>query len=355
MEVKMDDLMSIYDNDIKKKTKNKKRIYNFELNKMINILNAKEKLEKGNVICKYNIFIITKPKCRVIMSQNITDKLVNHYIAKNILIPKLSKYLDNRNCATRKDMGLSYAFNMFKDYLRIFNIKYNNFYILKIDISKYFYSINHKVLKSLLISKLNEEEYDLISKVIDSTNYNYINDNIIKLRDKYKLKDIPLYKDGVGLSLGLMTNQFLAIFYLHKLHHYMVHNLRLKYFIIYMDDYYIVHHDKKYLDECLDKIKYILDNEYKLKINLKKTKIVSIYEGVSFLGFRFKKVNNKIKINILDSSIYRIKKRVKEVKYLLVNNKIPIGRAYSSINGYLNRYNYDKDKIKKIVDYYFKE
>lgn len=78
MEVKMDDLISIYDNDIKKKTKNKKRIYNFELNKMINILNAKEKLEKGNVICKYNIFIITKPKCRVIMSQNITDKLVNH-------------------------------------------------------------------------------------------------------------------------------------------------------------------------------------------------------------------------------------------------------------------------------------
>ena len=176
MEVKMDDLMSIYDNDIKKKTKNKKRIYNFELNKMINILNAKEKLEKGNVICKYNIFIITKPKCRVIMSQNITDKLVNHYIAKNILIPKLSKYLDNRNCATRKDMGLSYAFNMFKDYLRIFNIKYNNFY-----------SIDHKVLKSLLISKLNEEEYDLISKVIDSTNYNYINDKGIFKNKSYNL------------------------------------------------------------------------------------------------------------------------------------------------------------------------
>lgn len=52
MEVKINDLLEIYEKDIKKNTKNKKRIYNFELNKMINIVNAKEKLETKNVICK---------------------------------------------------------------------------------------------------------------------------------------------------------------------------------------------------------------------------------------------------------------------------------------------------------------
>lgn len=94
-------------------------------------------------------------------------------------------------------------------------------------------------------------------------------------------------------------------------------------------------------------------NTYKLKLNV--NKIISINEGVSFIGYRFKKVNNKIKINILKSSIKSIKKRVKEVKYLLNNNLISINSAYSSINGYLNRYKYDKYKIEKIIKLYFEE
>ena len=355
MEVKINDLLEIYEKDIKKNTKNKKRIYNFELNKMINIVNAKEKLETKNVICKYNIFIITKPKCRVIMSHSITDKLVNHYITKHILIPKLEKYLDDRICATRKNKGLIYAFNMFKNYLRICNIKYNNFYMLKIDISKYFYSIDHEVLKKLIKDKLTSEEYEIVSKVIDSTNYSYINKKIINIMKKTNINDLPLYYNGKGLSIGLMSNQFLAIYYTNNLIHYIVHVLGLKYTCIYMDDIVCVHHDKKYLYKCLELIKYELENTYKLKLNVKKTKITSINEGVSFIGYRFKKVNNKIKINILKSSIKRIKKRVKEVKYLLNNNLISINSAYSSINGYLNRYKYDKYKIERIIKLYFDE
>lgn len=63
---------------------------------------------------KYNIFLVFKPKIRVVMSQSVYDKIINHYVARFILIPKLNKYLNDRNCATRKGMGTSYAIDLLK-------------------------------------------------------------------------------------------------------------------------------------------------------------------------------------------------------------------------------------------------
>ena len=75
-----------------------------------------------------------------------------------------------------------------------------------------------------------------------------------------------------------MTSQFLSIFYLYKLDHYIVNNLHIKYYIRYMDDFVLIHHDKDVLKQALKKIENILKNIYKLKLNNKKTKIISINE-----------------------------------------------------------------------------
>ena len=123
----------------------------------------------------YNIFLIKDPKYRVIMSQNIYDKVINHYIAKYILDSKLSKYLDNRNVATRKNMGSSYGIDLLLKYIEKLKRKNQVFYILKLDISKYFYSIDHNVLKSLLKDKLTNEEYNFLDIIISSTNEEYVN------------------------------------------------------------------------------------------------------------------------------------------------------------------------------------
>ena len=109
-------------------------------------------------------------------------------------------------------MGTSCALKMFKKEIKNFK-KYDNFYFFKLDISKYFYSINHEVLKSLLINDLNEEEYDLVSKIIDSTNKDYVNRKISYLESKINEK-LPKYEFGCGLPIGNLTSQFLAIFYL---------------------------------------------------------------------------------------------------------------------------------------------
>ena len=117
-------------------------------------------------------------------------------MTRYVLEPKLTKYLDNRNIATRVGLGCDYGIKLIKKYINKMK-KYNNFYILKLDIKKYFYNINHDKLKEMIKNDLNNIEYKIICNIIDSTNEDYINKIINKLG-----KDLPLYQKGRGLPIG---------------------------------------------------------------------------------------------------------------------------------------------------------
>ena len=189
VKVNVDDILFIYEKQVSINTKNKRKVYNFERNKIENIYDIKYIIESAKYnIVKYNIFSINSPKYRIVMSLNMKDKIINHYVSRFILIPRLEKYLDIRNCATRVNMGYDYAINLVKKYIE-YNKKYDKFYILKIDISKYFYSIDHNVLKSLIIDKLNDDEYNIVCSIIDSTNKRYINEKIEVIKDRLLVKD----------------------------------------------------------------------------------------------------------------------------------------------------------------------
>lgn len=215
--------MNIFEFEVRKNTKNKRKIYQFEKYKMINILNIYQELSNDIIRpIKYNIFLVKYPKYRVVMSLNIGDKIINHYVARYILINKLDKYLDDRNIATRTNLGSDYGIKKVKEYLEHFK-KYDSFYILKMDISKYFYSIDHDVLKDMLKSDLDDIEYKILSNIIDSTNYNYINSNIDKLKSIElnsastrikEINEIPHYNKGKGLPIENMTREFSYILFI---------------------------------------------------------------------------------------------------------------------------------------------
>lgn len=349
VKVNVNDIIDIYEKEVSINTKNKIKVYNFEKNKIENIYDIKNIIENNNYyISKYNIFTIDKPKYRIIMSLDMKDKIINHYVSRYILLPKLDKYLDIRNTATRKNMGYDYAIKLLKKYIEI-NKKYNKFYILKIDISKYFYSIDHNVLKELLRDKLNEYEYKIVSNIIDSTNYKYINDTIINIKNNLLIKDkkrtseinkLPLYEYNKGLPIGNMTSQFLSIFYLYGLDHYIINNLKLKYMVRYMDDYIIISNDKEKLKQALSSIKFILEDKYKLNININKTNIYDSYHGFEYLGYMFYIRNNKTIIKIKSDNKKRRNKNIKNINYLYSNNCISYRRYFNSMNNYNNSYKY---------------
>ena len=342
-------ILELYETEIRKNVKNKKRLMQFERHKMENLFLVQECMNENYQIQNYNIFLVHEPKCRVIMSMGIYDKLINHYFTRHVLIPKLEKYLDFRNIATREGMGTDYGIRLVKKYIEKMK-KHGHFYVLKLDIKKYFYNIDHRKIKELVKKDLTELEYKILCHIIDSTNEEYVNQKIEKLGKKIKV-ELPKYYFGKGLPIGNLTSQFLSVYYLNELDHFIVYDLHLKYYVRYMDDFIIMHEDKNYLKECLNLISEKLKNEFYLEINQNKTKIYSIKQGFIFLGYRFF-LKDKKTICILRNETYgKLKKNVKRIKSYLQKDFITFEQYFSSINNYLYSYKYgSKKKIENYID-----
>lgn len=205
MKVNLFDLLDIYETEVKKNVRNKKKILDFEKHKMEYLVDIKNALENNLYDGgKNNIFLVFKSKVRVIMAQGIYDKIINHYVTRYILIPKLEKYLNNRNCATRKEMGTSYAIKLLKNDIESFK-KYDKLYFLKLDISKCFYSLDHEVIISIIKQDLNQDELNLVKIIFDSTNKEYINKKIGYLERKYNVI-LPKYEYVKGLAIGNLSS-----------------------------------------------------------------------------------------------------------------------------------------------------
>lgn len=352
MRVEFDDLLDTYENIIYKNSKNKQKVIAFEKHKMTILYNIYTSINNETYKQSgYNIFLIKRPKHRIVMSLNISDKIVNHYVTIKYLIPTLEKYLDYRNIATRKDMGNDYGIKLIKKYLET-NKKYSKFYILKLDIKKYFYNIDHNILENMIKDKFDKPIFDFICRIIESTNapdinikINNIKNNAFKYKYNKAIDNLPFYKYGKGLPIGNMTSQFFAIYYLSSLDHYIIHDLHLKYFIRYMDDFVIIHHNKNYLKKCKDIIEFKLNNEFKLELN-EKSRIYSSKEGFDFLGYNFKIINNKTIMKVSTKTYNAIKNNIK-----ILNKELNDFCCYTNYN---NSFKYTKrSKVKYYLERHF--
>ena len=102
---------------IKKTCKNKDEVYSFSLNLNTNLYKIYNELKTINYKPnKFNPFMIFEPKPRLVMSQKIKDKIVNHFVTNFYLLPILDKSLINSNVATRINKGSGYADKLLKKY-----------------------------------------------------------------------------------------------------------------------------------------------------------------------------------------------------------------------------------------------
>ena len=184
--ININNIIHIYEKQIRVNTKNKFKIEKYENYLSVNFYKIYDELVNDNVIfSKYFIFLIKEPKCRIIMSQTIKDKIINHLVAKYILIESFEKSFIDSNVATRKNKGTLYGIKLTKKYINKLKNEHKEIYYLKCDISKYFYNIDHSILKNILRKKIKDKKsLKLLDQIIDSTNYTYIKDKIDELCKK---------------------------------------------------------------------------------------------------------------------------------------------------------------------------
>lgn len=198
-------------NEVCRNTKNKKKVEFFKEYKCLYIYRIYNILKNEDYqVGPYNVFTIREPKERRIVSQSMVDKVINHLVARYILYPAVLPDLLDFNVASRKDMGMKKGLELYNKYRNYYSAKYKNYYILKCDISKFFASIDHDILKKKLSRRIKDKKaLNIVNTIIDS--------------------------DTEGLSIGNMTSQILAIFYLNDMDHFIKEHLKIKCVIRYQD------------------------------------------------------------------------------------------------------------------------
>ena len=190
--LKMDNIKAAY-NEVCKNTRNSRRVFNMKQYKAIYISRIYNILKTESYkVGPYNKFVVYEPKERQIVSQGIIDKVINHLVARYILQPVLIPCLEEVNVASRINKGTKAGIEYEQKYIRKCNIKYNKYYVLKCDIRHFFASINHDILKRKLEMKIKDKKaLKIVFDIIDS--------------------------NDIGLYIGAMTNQVLAIFFLNDM------------------------------------------------------------------------------------------------------------------------------------------
>lgn len=186
-----------------------------------------------------------------------------------------------------------------------------NFYILKCDIQKFFYSINKEVLYKIIEKKYKDKHFlDFTKKLI--------------------FHNVPT--GNVGIPIGNYTSQYFANIYMDKLDHYIKEVLKVKYYVRYMDDFILLTPSKEKSKELKNDIENFLKIKLKLKFN-KKTNYFPNKNGVHFCGFRIYR-NRVLLSNYNKKSINkRIRKWNRDYKKKKLN-LIETGQKFKSWKGH---------------------
>lgn len=192
-------------NTVSHTCKNKQGLYEFALFAQARVAKILEELQLRKYWPnKYRCFMIFEPKPRLVMSQSIRDKVVNHFVAREYLLPLLERTLADANVATRKGKGSSYAMKMLKKYFAQMMAERpgEKIYALKIDVSKYFYTIGHEILFKMLRKRIKDKDVlEILRRIVGETNKPYINKVVDGFNKCYGVA-IPYYEKGKGLSIG---------------------------------------------------------------------------------------------------------------------------------------------------------
>lgn len=258
---------------------------------------------------QYHKKIIFEPKTRQIQAPTYRDRIVHHSVYSH-LSPFYEKIFIPDSYACRINKGIHRATKRIRYFLRQENMP---LYVCQLDISKFYPSVNHNKLISLLEYRIDDRRLlDLLKLIIGSANSGHNYDSLFEPDSNFHTKGRH------GLPIGNLTSQLFANIYLHEVDNYAKQKLKIRQYVRYMDDIVFLCNDKRQLLAWRDAISQFAYNHLYLTINPRKVRIYPANQGVSFIGY-------KIFPNYLllrGSSVRRFKKHYRHQLKDVANCKI---------------------------------
>lgn len=258
----------------------------------------------------YEKFTVRDPKERTIHKARIRDRII-HQLIFDYIRPIFEKSFIFDSYSSRAGKGAHKAVKRFRLFCR--KVSRDNTrpcWVLKCDIKKFFDSIDHKVLFSLIEKKITDKRIKgLIYRIIKS------------------FETAP----GKGLPLGNLTSQLFANIYLHQFDYFIKNILRFDYYIRFNDDFIIAHHDKEFFEAKIKTIKEFLSENLALLLPDGKISLRKLGWGIDFLGYIVLPKGVLMRTKTRKRMIKKIRSRMTDYK----NGKIAFNGAMQTIRSYL--------------------
>lgn len=316
-------------------------------------------------------FIVNKPVKREVFAADFRDRIVHHFIY-NYISPVFEKHFINDSYSCRVSKGTHYGIKRIDHFIRSCSENYSKeCYILKLDIKGYFMAMNKNLIFEKIASLLNKEKMKLTFDLpltlylIEQTLFNNPTKDCIVKGSMSDWEGLPLTKSlfhaksSCGLPIGNLTSQLFANIYLNEFDHFVKGNLKIRFYGRYVDDFVLVHPDKKYLASIIPVMKNFLSDNLQLELHPDKIYLQHYSKGVKYLGAVIKPhriyIANRTKGNFHQSietwnKIIRAKKRlIKEEQDGFLSSM----NSYLGIMRHYRTYKLRKKMLRENLSVYF--
>lgn len=322
--------------------KTKKDVVDFGENKENNLNKLrKELVGKTYQPGGYSQFFVHDPKPRTIHKANVTDRIV-HHIVSDVLEKIFEPTFIHHSYACRKEKGTHKGVFALQTMARKESLNNTRTcWVLKCDIKKFFAGVNHKTLLKLLAKRIGDQDFlNLLEKII----YSFCSNKTINLVNEE------------GIPIGNLTSQFFSNVYLNELDQYVKHQLKIKYYLRYADDFAFISHDRTFLLNLINPIRKFLKQELDLELHPGKIIMNKFSSGVDFLGYivfpKYILPRTKTKRRLLK----KIKEKIKQFKSGKIT-KESLNQTIQSYYGFLihaNTYNF-KQELQNLILFWLTE
>ena len=242
---------------------------------------------------RYNCFVVKDPKLREIFAPCFRDRIVHRWLTNHIM-PFFDKRFIDDSFSNRTSGGTHAAVARLTKFMRQLPA---TAYFMQCDIQSYFTSIDKNILYAIILrdcAKITTIPpadlkflLDLIAIILlqnPAKDPRYTgNSHLLKMIPPHK--SLFHAKEEVGLPIGCLTSQFFSNIYLNELDQFCKHQLKIKHYLRYVDDFVMLHEDPAQLNRWRDAIDDFLNERLHLKLHPKKTVIQPLHRGCDFLGY----------------------------------------------------------------------
>ena len=283
-------------------------------------------------------FVVKEPKRREVFAACFRDRIVHHYVIMR-LEPLFEEWFGDRTFNCRKGKGVLYGLNMLREDIRVCSHDYTqDCWIMKLDLKGFFMSIDKRLMdaalrKFILLNYKGEDIEDILylthTIVMHSPEKNCVRRSALSEWDALPPnKSLFTNGDGLGMPIGNLSSQHFANYLLSFLDRYM-ERLGLMHHGRYVDDFYVVHTDKRYMLKCVGKIRTFLKEVLHVTLHPDKFYIQHYSKGVTFTGAVVK-----------FGRLYPARRTVHNFWYSIeklnrANSEWKLEKAISSVNSYL--------------------